>query len=459
MKDYFRLLPTSRLTQRALDLAKRAIALTLVWLIIPLGVAPLASAQEAPPPPPDQAGPPPDQAGPDQGPPPQQWNALSPEQLQQLVAPIALYPDALVAQVLAAATYPTQIVDADRFVESRQGYPPDQLAQMVDQQPWDPSVKAVAAFPSVLSNMDRNLDWATQLGNAYYNQPQDVMTAVQTDRQEAYASGHLRTTPQEVVYYQPGDIVISPYNPAVVYVPYYNPWTIWGWGHPYYAWYAPPPPRGLVFAAGLAIGFGIGIAIGAWGHYGWGWGHWGFAWGPHPYIMHDHAMFVSRSVTVFNHGHYGYFDRHPGAREFNAHVAASAYAHGYAAGAHNGYNRGYNHGLNRGAQAGYNHGYSHGSQAGYNHGFNNGYNRGAASTQHAPAGNFNRSQESRPGNFSRPQESHSQNFSRPASRPQESHGGQPHAEASHESHGGGGHESHSSGHEPHGGGHESHGHR
>src|SRR5579859_5841262 len=136
-------------------------------------------------------------------------------QLDQLVAPIALYPDSLVAQVLAAATYPSQVVDADRYVQSYRGVPPDQMAQMVDQQPWDPSVKALAAFPSVLSNMDRNLDWTTQLGNAYYNQPQDVMSAVQADRQQAYESGKLRSTPQLNVVYQPADIEIEPANPAV----------------------------------------------------------------------------------------------------------------------------------------------------------------------------------------------------------------------------------------------------
>ena len=457
MNDLSRFVPTVRRTIRAaaaasLDFSRRGIALTLIWLLVPLSMAPLAaSAQQVPPPPPDQQqGPPPDQQGPgpeDQGPPPQAYNALSPDQLNQLVAPIALYPDSLVAQVLAAATYPTQIVDADRFVQSNQGAPPDQLAQMVNSQPWDPSVKALTAFPTVLANMDRNLDWTTQLGNAYYNQPQDVMSAVQAMRQEAYQRGDLRSTPQQEVTYAPSDIEIAPVNPAVVYVPYYNPWAVWGF-RPWYAYYAPAPPPGIVLAAGLGIGFGFGVVIGAWSHWGWGWGHWGMGWGPHPYILHDRAMYISHSYTVVNHGHYGYFDRGPGAREFNAHVAANAraagYAHGYAAGERNGFNRGgqnYNRGAqnyNRGAQN-YNRGaesrpaqnYNRGAQSrpaeNYNRGAQN-YNRGA---QNRPAQNYNRSQNANRGN------QHAAPQNRGSSHPA-SHGND------HPKGGGGGHDSHGS---------------
>jgi hypothetical protein len=435
------------------ELAKRSVALVLVWLMIPLGIADMtAFAQEAPPPPPDQAQPAPDQGAPppdqDQGQPPQAYNALSPDQLNQLVAPIALYPDSLVAQVLAAATYPTQIVDADRFVQANQGQPPDQIAQMVNGQPWDPSVKALAAFPSVLSNMDKNLDWTTQLGNAYYNQPQDVMSAVQNDRQQAYQSGRLRSTPQLNVEYQPGDVVIEPANPAVVYVPYYNPWTVWGWGRPWFAWYAPPPPPGYFIGAGLAFGFGVGIAIGAWGHWGWGWGHWGMGWGPHPFVAYNHVTYVSRSVTVVNHGYYGHFDRNPGARAWNMHAAAQARAAGY----NRGYNAGARAGYNHGAVAGYNRGYNRGAAAGYNrgveanHGAVNNYNRGAVNrpgqTFNRPAQNYNRPAQ----NYSRPAQNYSRpsgNYNRPAqgghAAPQ-SHQAAPHAE-SHPSapHGGGGH--------------------
>lgn len=199
---------------------------------------------------------------------------LSYEELDRLVAPIALYPDALVAQILGAATFSTQIVEADRFVRTNAGVPAEQLARMADSEPWDPSVKALTAFPSVLSNLDRNLSWTSRLGDAYYNQPQDVMSAVQTMRQRAYADGKLRPTPQENVVYQPGNIVIAPVNPAFVYVPVYNPWVVYGAPVPVYPAYvyAPPPPAAGAVVAAAAIGFAAGVVVGAFAHYGWGWG-------------------------------------------------------------------------------------------------------------------------------------------------------------------------------------------
>ena len=152
----------------------------------------------------------------------------TPEQLQQLVAPIALYPDSLVAQILAASTFPEQVVEADRWVQANPDLKGDALGQAVDQQPWDPSVKALAAFPSVLGNMDKNLSWTSSLGDAYYNQQQDVMDAVQVMRQRAEEAGNLKTTPQQVVTTQGSTIVIQPANPDVVYVPAYDPWMVYG---------------------------------------------------------------------------------------------------------------------------------------------------------------------------------------------------------------------------------------
>jgi hypothetical protein len=131
--------------------------------------------------------------------PPVQAAPQTPEQLQQLVAPIALYSDALVAQVLAAATYPDQIVEADRWMQQHSDLKGEQLGQEVDKQPWDPSVKALVEFPSVLANMDKNLSWTSSLGDAYVNQQQDVMTAVQQMRQRAESSGNLKSTSQEKV--------------------------------------------------------------------------------------------------------------------------------------------------------------------------------------------------------------------------------------------------------------------
>src|SRR3954468_11671658 len=148
----------------------------------------------------------------------------TPEQLQQLVAPIALYPDALVAQVLAASTYPDQIVEADRWLQQHPDLKGEQLGQAVDKQPWDPSVKALTEFPSVLANMDKNLSWTSSLGDAYVNQQQDVMDAVQALRKGAEKAGNLKSTPQENVTQQGQTIVIEPTNPEIVYVPEYDPW-------------------------------------------------------------------------------------------------------------------------------------------------------------------------------------------------------------------------------------------
>src|ERR1700761_9830350 len=134
----------------------------------------------------------------------------TPEQLQQLVAPIALYPDALVAQILAAATYPDQVVEADRWLEQHKDLKGEQLGKEVDKQPWDPSVKALTEFPSVLANMDKNLAWTSSLGDAYFNKQQDVTKAVQVLRQRAEKSGNLKSNSQEKVTTKGPDIVIEP---------------------------------------------------------------------------------------------------------------------------------------------------------------------------------------------------------------------------------------------------------
>src|SRR5882672_3646059 len=191
----------------------------------------------------------------------------TPEQLQQLVAPIALYPDALVAQILAASAYPTEIVEADRWVQRHSDLKGQQLAQAVDQQSWDASVKAVAQFPSVLGNMDKNLSWTSSLGDAYVNQQQDVLDAVQTMRKRAQQAGNLKTTPQENVVNQGQTIVIQPANPDVVYVPTYDPWLVYGppvVAYPGWFWYP-----GL-YAVGPGISFGFGFGIGFFGGFGWG---------------------------------------------------------------------------------------------------------------------------------------------------------------------------------------------
>jgi hypothetical protein len=224
----------------------------------------------------------------------------SPAQLQQQVAPIALYPDALVAQILAASTYPTEIVEADRWMQQHSNQKGEQLAQAVNQQSWDPSVKALTQFPSILANMDKNLSWASSLGDAYVNQQQAVLDAVQTMRRRAQQAGNLETTPQQNVTTQGQTIVIQPANPDVVYLPAYDPWAVYG--PPLVAWpgwYAFP---GL-YAVGPRISFGVGFGIGFFGGYAWGWPHWDADWRGRR-LMYDHHDYVSHSRTFIDHNHF-----------------------------------------------------------------------------------------------------------------------------------------------------------
>ena len=224
----------------------------------------------------------------------------TPDQLQQLVAPIALYPDALVAQILAASTYPTEIVEADRWVQQHSDLKGEQLAQAVDQQSWDPSIKAITQFPSVLASMDKNLSWASSLGDAYVNQQQAVLDAVQTMRKRAQQAGNLKSTPQENVTTQGQTVVIQPANPEVVYVPEYDPWTIYGpplVAYPGWFWYP-----GL-YAVGPGISFGVGWGIGFFGGFGWGWHHWDADWHHHR-VDFDHHGYISHSRTFIDRNHF-----------------------------------------------------------------------------------------------------------------------------------------------------------
>jgi hypothetical protein len=264
------------------QIARQSIALMLSVLIIPLASGNL-NAQGA-------------------------YAPLDAPGLDQLVAPIALYPDSLVAQILTASTYPQQVTDADNWSHQTAGMPPQQRADVANGMPWDPSVKALTAFPSVLDNMARNANWSTALGNAYYNQPGDVMNAVQAARVQAQQAGNLQSTPQQRVYNEGGQILIAPVNPEVVYVPYYNPWRIYGgWVSPYGGFYVAPPPVGL--AIGLGLGFAaVGISIGLFAHYGWGFHSWAPNWRGGP-VFYNHAAYYSRSATVYNHGSFGGYNR------------------------------------------------------------------------------------------------------------------------------------------------------
>src|SRR5271165_6177078 len=207
---------------------------------------------------------------------------LSADQLDALVAPIALDPDALVAQVLAAATNPDQVAYANDWLAQNKGLTGTALVQSVDQQSWDPSVKALTQFPSVLDNLAHNLSWTSSLGQAFANQQGDVMAAVQTMRAKAQAAGSLQSNSQITVTTPSSNtIVIQPANPQVVYVPQYNPAAVYG-APVVVPLYVPPP----VPVASVGVFFGPAVTVGAtfggggWGAgFGWGWNAWRVNWG------------------------------------------------------------------------------------------------------------------------------------------------------------------------------------
>ncbi len=199
------------------------------------------------------------------------------EELNQMIAPIALYPDSLLANILIAATFPLEVVAADRWVKQNRNLKGDQLNAALDNMKWDLSVKALVPFPEVLSMMSEKLDWTQSLGDAFLAQQKDVMDTVQSLRAKAQAQGNLQTTKEQKVIVQEKAIVIEPASPTLVYVPSYNPAVVYGaWPYPAYPPY-PYYPYGGAVAAG-AIGFAAGVAVGAawnngWGHCDWNGGN------------------------------------------------------------------------------------------------------------------------------------------------------------------------------------------
>lgn len=247
--------------------------LAIAGLMLGTGTALLA--QQAPP-----APPPPGQT-------------LTPDQLDDLVAPIALYPDELVSQVLVASTYPLEVVEAYQFLQKNPGLTGPALTQAVQQQNWDPSVQALVVFPDVVKRLNDDVTWTTNLGNAFLSQQQDVMAAVQRMRQKAQQAGKLQSTSQLNVVDATQDgqpvVEIEPVDPAIMYVPVYDP--LWIWGPP--VWYPYPhwwwPPRSFL-TGGLYFGFGPGINVGFFFGAGWhGWGGWGWhpGWGGRTVIVNN----------------------------------------------------------------------------------------------------------------------------------------------------------------------------
>jgi hypothetical protein len=240
---------------------------------------PPAEGQATAPPPPQEAPPPP----------------MAPQELDHLVARIALYPDPLLAQILTASTFWDQIPDAAGWANEHAGLRGDALADAIreDNLQWDPSVLALLPFPSVLNMMARDPQWTQQLGTAVLNQRSDVMDACQHLRDQAYKYGYLRPSPYDTVVYQPGDIEILPVNPAYIYVPTYDPLIVFG------------PPRPGFFIGG-AIRFGPAVVIGA-GFYPFGWAHPYFGWRAHA-ILFDARPW---GRTWVNRGYYVHPYAHP----------------------------------------------------------------------------------------------------------------------------------------------------
>jgi hypothetical protein len=198
--------------------------------------------------------------------------AATAAQLEELISPIALYPDVLIAQILAASTYPDQVVESSRWLKENPKLSGERLATAANSQPWDPSVKSLTQFPSVLQTMNDSLAWTSELGQAYYNQPADVMSAIQRLRNRAIDAGTLKSTPEQKVNVQPAaapvasqppagaqqTVIIQPAEPNTVYVPQYNPST--AYGEPVSS---PPGYTGTEMAAVGLLSFGAGIALGS----------------------------------------------------------------------------------------------------------------------------------------------------------------------------------------------------
>ncbi len=207
-----------------------------------------------------------------------------------MVAPIALYPDALLAQVLMAATYPLEIIEADRWSKQNKGLKGDALNAAVDKQSWDTSVKSLASFPQVLGMMSDKIEWTQKLGDAFLAQQKDVMATVQKLRAKAHAAGNLKTNSEQKVVVQEQIIEIVPANPAVVYVPAYNPTVVYGaWWYPAYPPYPVYPPGAM--AATSIMSFGLGVAVGA---------AWSNNWGSCNWHTGDVNVNVNKSVNINN---------------------------------------------------------------------------------------------------------------------------------------------------------------
>jgi len=209
------------------------------------------------------------------------------EELDQLLAPIALYPDSLLTQVLMASTYPLEVVQAERWAKQNKNMKGDALAKALEAQPWDPSVKSLVNFPQVLTMMSEQLDWTQKVGDAFLGQQKDVLATIQKLRAKAQASGNLTTTKEQVVKVEKEIIIIEPASPQVIYVPAYNPTVVYGaWAYPSYPPYPVYPPGYVATTA--AFSFMAGAVCGS---------AWGYAWGHSDWHGGDVDIDVNRNAN------------------------------------------------------------------------------------------------------------------------------------------------------------------
>jgi hypothetical protein len=245
---------------------KRFFIHTLVWLLVLFTVAPtwiFAQGQEA-------------------------EKYFKQEELDQMLAPIALYPDDLVTQILMAATYPLEIVQAARWTAQNKNLKGDALTEALEKQDWDPSVKSLVNFPDVLSKMNENLEWMQKVGDAFLAQEKEVMDTIQMLRKKAQEAGNLKTTEQQKVVVEKETIIIEPANPQVIYVPSYNPAVVYGaWWWPAF----PPFPPFFLPPPGMLIGAGMRFAAGA---------AWGYAWGHANWHGGDVNINANRNTNINN---------------------------------------------------------------------------------------------------------------------------------------------------------------
>ena len=254
---------------------------------------------------------------------------IAPDQLDSLVAPIALYPDPLLAQTLAASTYPLELMQLQQWLMKNASLKDRALADAVARQPWDPSVQAMAALPDVVKRLADDIQWTTDLGNAFLAQQADVMDAVQRMRQKAQEKGTLRSSDQQVVKTEVVEnksvVVIEQPSPEVVYVPSYDPTVVWG--APVYPY--PPityPPPGY-YAAGAAISFGVGVAVGA--AWGGGWG-WNAGWGHNDITINNNNNFnrnanIRAGNTAVNRGSWQHNPQHRGGAPYRDNATAQRF--------------------------------------------------------------------------------------------------------------------------------------